>query len=261
MDRELVLAALIAIVVGPLIAAVAALRWRSIWAPVIPAALVIALLIGWALVEPEDAEPVPAWALLVALPVVIVWGRAILRATRALRYPDPVAADTVGLIRPRVRIAPWFSDSLDAPALAAAIEHERAHVRHRDPLRIWLAQLVTDLQWPIPSAAKRLSRWRHELELARDDEARRQGTDGADLAAAIVSAAKRPHVARNAVAALGARDLELRERVERLLAPLPSEPVAGPGIRALPFVMALVTAVFVGVYAGEPVVRALFGGS
>ena len=262
MDRELVLAALIAVVVGPLIAAVAALRWRSIWAPVIPAALALSLLLGWALVEPEDAEPVPIWALAVALPVALVWGRAILRSLRALRYPGgPVAADTVGLVRPRVRIARWFSDSLDAPALAAAIEHERAHARHRDPLRIWLAQLVTDLQWPIPSAAERFTRWRHAMELARDDEARRHGTDGADLAAAIVAAAKRPCMPRNAVATLGARDVELRERIERLLAPLPGEPVGDRRLRSVPLVMALVSALVVGACAGEPVVRALFGGT
>ena len=221
-DRELVLAALVALVVGPLIVGVAAVRWRSIWTPVIPAAGAFALLIGWALVEPADAEPVPAWTLVVALPVAIVWARAIVRALRALRAPnDPAAADTVGLRRPRVRIAPWFRDSLDPSALAAAIAHERAHARHRDPLRIWLAQIVTDLQWPIPRAAQRFARWRHSLELARDDEARRHGTDGADLAAAIVAAAKRPGPVRLAGASLCARDLELRERIERLLSPLP----------------------------------------
>ncbi len=142
MDRELVLAALVAVTVGPLIAAVAALRWRSIWAPVIPAALALALLIGWALVEPEKAEPVPGWALAFALPVALVWTRAILRALRALRDPrGPAAADTVGLLWPRVRVARWFFESLDAGALAAAVEHELAHARHRDPLRIWHATM------------------------------------------------------------------------------------------------------------------------
>lgn len=259
MDRELVLAALAAVTVGPLIAAVAALRWRSIWTPVIPAALALALLIGWALVEPEDAEPVPVWTLACALPVALLWARAILRALRALRDPrGPVAADTVGLLRPRIRVAPWFRESLDAPALEAAINHELAHARHRDPLRIWLAQLVTDLQWPNGRAAERFTDWRHALELARDDDARRHGTDGADLAAAIIAAAKRPCMPRNAIAMLGARDLELRERIERLLAPLP--PAARvPRSRMMPLVVALLTALVVGACAGEPVVRALFG--
>lgn len=259
MDRELVLAALVAVTVGPLIAAVAALRWRSIWAPAIPAALALALLIGWALVEPEAAEPVPVWALAFALPVALVWARAILRALRALRDPrGPVAADTVGLLRPRVRVAPWFGGSLDERALAAAIEHELAHARHRDPLQIWLAQLITDLQWPSGRAVERFTHWRHALELARDDEARRRGTDGADLAAAIITAAKRPCMPRNAIATLGARDLQLRERIERLLAPLrPATRV--PRSRTMPLVLALLIALVIGACAGEPVVRALFG--
>lgn len=184
------------------------------------------------------------------------------RAVCALRYPThSVAADTVGLVWPRVRIAPWFHDALDESARYAAIAHEDAHARHRDPLRIWLAQFVTDLQWPAPVATTRLARWRHELELSRDDEARRHGVEGADLAAAVVVAAMRPYLPRNAVAMLGTADFKLRERIERLLAPLPMQPVVTCWWRFMPLGIALFGALIVGICSGEHAIRLFIGGS
>src|SRR5262249_41912742 len=160
---------------------------RRVCLPVLPTVLGLALLAGWALQEPEQTdEVVSRVAVWLALLFAPGWIRACSRAVRSLRSPPKsITAATVGMLRPRVVISTQLEQMVDSHALAAAREHESAHARHADPLRIWLAQVATDLQWPGPAAPARLRAWREALEFARDDEARSRGADGADLAEAI----------------------------------------------------------------------------
>ena len=103
--------------------------------------------------------------------------------------------------------------------MVAALEHERAHVRGRDPLRIWLASIVTDMQWPWPPARRRFTAWLRALEIARDDEARANGVRGADLAAAIlaIATAQRALPTHCATAPLTDDSRRLQDRIARLL--------------------------------------------
>lgn len=204
MDRELVLMILIALLCGPTLAAFGSgwtgsaclprgrvserRAWRDLWLPFLPAMLMLAALTGWALREPAQAEPVPNALMLCAVPFICLFARAAWRALRSLRPPDDnLLAATVGLLRPRVIISARISAAIDQAALDAAIEHEKAHARHYDPLRLWLAQIGTDLLWPWPAAEVRLLRWKRDLEFERDDEARLCGASGPDLAAAILA--------------------------------------------------------------------------
>ena len=239
MDRELVLAGLTVTTIGtsllmagfwpqridPSISAREWERasWRAVWVPLVPAVLVVSVLVGWAIMEPaESDEHLPSSVFVVSGLFVALWSRAAIRAAASLNTRDPDVAGTVGLWRTRTVISDALVTALDADALAAARAHEAAHVRHRDPLRVWLAQVVTDLQWPWPAAHDRFERWRHALELARDEEARLAGVDGADLAAAILVAARlQTSCARGA--ALIDRQHGLEERIGRLLAPVPTE--------------------------------------
>jgi hypothetical protein len=201
--------------------------WLRLWRPLAPALIVAAWLCGWALSQPD---PVPArvgpLVFIVCAPFVLIGMRAILRAGWSLwGGPEQFGIATVGLIRPHIVFAPALARLLDDRAIQAALAHERAHVRHLDPLRIWIAQFVTDLQWPWSSAQRRFETWLAALEHARDDEARAEGIEGADLAAALV-ASVRFH--RNFAAGICARLIGDRsafaERVERLLQPLDSAP-------------------------------------
>src|SRR5260370_28665157 len=165
--------------------------WRQIWLPLLPTALVMAWLCGWALAEPDPTDEIlPSSWLLAALPFAALFLRSAVRAIYSLLQRPRHGAMTVGLLRPRVVLSPLLASALDGRAIRAAVEHERAHARHHDPLRVWLAQLATDLQWPWPEARKRFRSWIQALEIARDEEARARGADGADLAAAIIAAAK-----------------------------------------------------------------------
>jgi beta-lactamase regulating signal transducer with metallopeptidase domain len=144
----------------------------------------------------------------------------------------------------------------------AVLEHERAHARHCDPMRIWLAQLATDLQWPWPQAHERLRRWLLALELARDEEARATGVEGIDLADAILASARfDQRVNLPLQAALTGEPSALKQRIGRLLDPLPTDSeetqvsARGPLLILLPI---LSLALALGLMSGEPVIRVLF---
>jgi len=233
--------------------------WRRLWLPLLPSALALATMLGWRLQEPSVTdEPLRLVAALVALPLGLVWMRALARACVALARPHqmpPIA--TVGVFRPRIVCSEDLSDTLDPQALAAAVAHERAHVRRRDPLRIWLAQLATDLQGLGPFARRRLKAWMDSVEIARDEEARVEGISGDDLAAAVVAVAKMAQPATGAIACLTGTEASLAARVSRLLQPLPAHHRRRAVAIPLTIVAAVALGVGVGFTFGDSILRAL----
>ncbi len=202
------------------------MEWLALWWPLAAALTVAAWLCGWALSQPD---PVPAHVGLLifvaAAPFAIVGSRALVRAALSLGHSRRAyGIVTLGLLRPRIVIAPELASTLDQSAMQAALAHERTHVRHRDPLRIWLAQIVTDLQWPRRSANRRFESWLAALEHARDDEARAEGIEGADLAAAVLGSLRFQLGRGAAVATLIGRPEALPARIARLLQPLADAP-------------------------------------
>jgi hypothetical protein len=280
MDRDLAFCALALTVCGALSLLVGTLRfstlhdpsgqelerrtWRQLWLPLVPAALSLVLLIGWALQEPQRTdEIVKPLALMTSLPVAIIWLRAAWRAITALRRSDhDLTAMAVGLFRPRIVISEALRRAIDGPALDAALAHEQAHVRHHDPLRVWLAQIATDLQWPARAAGGRMDDWTSALELARDEEARRGGVRGDDLASAIVGAARLQRAAVRgpcAAASLTGQESTLLTRIRRLLRPL--APMPAPARVQRLWLLVVATALgaggIIGMAYGDAFVRAL----
>ncbi len=254
--------------------------WRRMWYPVVPTLFVAAWLCGWALREPDPVrDPLGRWVLLAAwLPFGLIFARAVARAIWSLlRNPIDCGISTVGLIQPQVTFSPFLAKQLDDGVIRAALAHERAHAIHRDPLRIWLAQLVTDLQWPWPWAGRRLEVWLEALELARDDEARAEGADGADLAEAVLASVR--YLERSAPRRAGLRlqgtqlaharliggSSALRKRVARMLAPLPQQSRDDSAVRTrleragTLLVPLLLAALLLGALYGERVMRPLLG--
>jgi len=232
------------------------LAWFRLLRPMIPALLVAACLCGWALSQPDPVpDRVGPLVFIVCAPLVLIGVRALLRAGWSLlRSPRRIGIVTIGLIRPRIVIAPELGRFLDERAMRAALAHERAHVRHLDPLRIWIAQFVTDLQWPWPSAQRRFETWLAALEHARDDEARAEGIDGADLAAALVASIRFHRESSGGICAplIGNRSA-LEERIARLLQPLASSRDNAPTNLQLAVLLsfALMLAVALGALYGE----------
>ncbi len=207
--------------------------WLRLWLPVMPTLMVAAWLCGWALREPDPVHDHFDHGMLAAacLPFAAIALRAALRAAWALvREPADIPICTAGLLRPRVVFSPFLARTLDEGQIRAAWEHEQAHARHRDPLRIWLAQVATDLQWPWPWARERFDAWIEILECARDDEARSRGASGVDLAAAVVATARQSFSPMGSQATLWSATVDaallgdarsLQTRIARLLSPLP----------------------------------------
>ncbi len=273
MDREIVLAFLIASTVAPLLGLATVFTrpptpcacawrwerrcWRRLWLPFLPAAVFLSLLLGWALREPEQAEPVPALVAVLAVPPLVVAIRALARRLVAQRRGGRPIAGTVGLLRPRIILDEQLNDFLDPAQKAAVYGHEAAHLRHRDPLRIFLAHLATDLQWPLRPATRRLDQWLHALEAARDEEARLRGIDGADLASAILVATRLKTDDERFTASL-ATEAELPQRLRRLLDPISHNLHRSPGlVLRLGLSSVLLASLAVGVVRGEAIVRLL----
>jgi hypothetical protein len=240
------------------------IAWRRVWLPVLPAATAAIWLCGWALVEPDPVpERVPISLIVISVPFGMLFARAAIRAGWALVADGGATGTaTVGLLQPWIVFSPHLAKALDNQQVEAALAHERAHVRHRDPLRIWLAQLATDLQWPWPQASERMRRWLLALELARDEEARAAGVDGTDLADAILASARYGHqVALSAQAALIGDQSALKERIRRLLDPLSDDAQAkrrSPYGALLALMPAMLLVLALGSIFGERVVPVLF---
>ena len=233
--------------------------WFRLLRPLIPALLVAACLCGWALSQPDPVpDRVGPLVFIVCAPFGLIGVRAMLRAGWSLlRSPNRLGIATIGLIRPHIVIAPALARFLDDRAMRAALAHERAHVRHLDPLRIWIAQFVTDLQWPWSSAQRRFETWLAALEHARDDEARAEGVDGADLAGALVASIRfHRHSTGGVCAPLIGNRSALEERIARLLQPLapPSDTAPTTLQVAVLLTLALMVAVALGALYGERLV-------
>jgi len=186
----------------------------------------------------------------------VLWLRALARLVLANLRRPAVAMGVVGLWRPRIVVEPAVACALDAEELAAALAHEEAHRRHRDPLRIALAHLACDLQWPWPQARWRLRAWLEALEEARDDGAVAAGADPAALAAAIIAVAR--HQVTAGAAALGATAVE--RRVARLLADEPRPPSAEAGrLASIAIGLVLVAALVAGIAVGDDLLCLLPG--
>ena len=280
MERESLLVVLIALLAGSAIIAGAGIStrvradaravvqlserrlWWRIWRPLIPAALIAAALCGWALAEPDPVpEHVPVTILIASVPFVGLFARAMVRAGWSLVRDDgdPEIA-TVGVVKPRIVISPHLARALDERALEAAIEHERAHARRRDPARIWLAQIATDLQWPWPQAQERFRCWIVALELARDEEARATGADGLDLARAIIAVARiRRGYPLATLAALTGEESVLKERIDRLIRPElePAAPAVSGWRPVWLLAGGIAASIALGLFFGEAAVAAL----
>lgn len=234
--------------------------WNRIWNPLLPALAVACVMVGWAIAEPVPADETVTWlAFLAASPFALVWCRALSRAAWwTWRRPHEPLAATVGLLRPTILLSPVLRAGLDRDALEAVRKHEEAHAVHRDPMRIWLAQLATDLQWPSPAAVGRLRTWRRALEMARDEEVRQAGTNGLALAAGILDVVRIMKGAAGPVAPLIDDERSLRERIERLIAPPVEDHQFTRSARRWTWVLAgLATALVAGIEFGDPVVAAL----
>lgn len=83
-------------------------------------------------------------------------------------YDRPLAL-TWGLWRPAVLLSTWMVQHLDRRELEAVLAHELAHVARRDSLVIWLATVLRDAFFYLPTSWAAYRQLQREKETACDD--------------------------------------------------------------------------------------------
>lgn len=102
-----------------------------------------------------------------------------LNATRPLCF-------TAGLVRPRVYVSSGLLSALGSASLEVVLEHEKAHVRRRDPFLWWLTSTLSLLHLP-PTRRLLLADFALACEEACDDRAARRLGDPILVAETILS--------------------------------------------------------------------------
>lgn len=91
-----------------------------------------------------------------------------------------------GSLRPRVYVSNAALETLTRDELAAVLAHERHHATRRDPLRIFVVQVLSDALFFLPVLRQLRDRYAALAEVAADEAAVRRSGDPAPLAAALL---------------------------------------------------------------------------
>jgi TonB family protein len=166
---------------------IAPLRWRApqrVYAPILPT-VTTAPIFAAPTPAPESSDIKPArivtgiWAagtllLLIRLLRNALQLRSIVRTAKGthpiLTTPLIRGPLVTGVFRPSI-LLPSESASWNAARSRAVIAHEAAHIRRRDPLILFTAQIATAIYWFHPLVWLGASRLRRESERACDDAA------------------------------------------------------------------------------------------
>jgi hypothetical protein len=127
-----------------------------------------------------------------------------------------VAFAVAGVARPRIVVSAGALTSLDDDELAAALDHERAHIARRHRFVMLLGIALRTVGGIVPGGGRALRELSFHLERDADTWTLRRRHDRLALASAICKAANAGHPARNA-ALTGLGTAGVRERVGQLL--------------------------------------------
>jgi beta-lactamase regulating signal transducer with metallopeptidase domain len=137
-------------------------------------------------------------------------------------YDRPLAL-TCGIFHPTILVSTWMLSHLDQQELEAVLTHELEHVARHDYLIIFLATVLRDAFFYLPTSRRAYRQLQHEKELVCDDLTVRVTRRPLALASALAKvwlhAAETPPLARfGAAQPLAERGHPLSARIERLLA-------------------------------------------
>jgi Zn-dependent protease with chaperone function len=148
--------------------------------------------------------------------------------------PAVPALTVAGVCTPRVLVSDAAAGLLDAREMQTALQHELAHIRHRDNLKKLLFNFTA-----FPGMAALEAAWSNAGELAADDAAVSNAGDALDLASALIKLSRLGPAPASALLATGlvqGSKASLNARVERLLA-WPQLPATASPARPLRFVI------------------------
>lgn len=120
-----------------------------------------------------------------------------LRISGQLDWPSPAKviddeapqAFCAGWLRPQVYVSTGALERLGEPELRAVLAHEAHHAARRDPLRIFVAQILSDALFFLPVMRHLRRRFAALAELAADEAAVRASGGPQPLASAMLASA------------------------------------------------------------------------
>jgi len=141
-----------------------------------------------------------------------------------LSCSDKPLALTCGIRHPTIVLSPWMVEHLDPRELEAVVVHELEHVARHDYLIIWLAAILRDAFFYLPTGWIAYRHLQQEKELACDDAVVRATQRPLALASALakvwLQAVDKPGLAKlGGAQALSAPETSIDGRIKRLLAP------------------------------------------
>ena len=146
----------------------------------------------------------------------------IRRVRLALCEREHPVALTYGIFHPKVLVSTWMIEHLDGRELEAVLAHELAHVARKDYLVIWVATILRDAFFYLPTSRAAYQLLHYEKELACDDRVVQTTRRPLALASALTKVWL--HMAEGAeirkykvVQPFAQGEKALHERVQRLL--------------------------------------------
>ncbi|MBI2940997.1 MAG: M56 family metallopeptidase [Chloroflexi bacterium] len=133
---------------------------------------------------------------------------------------DRPLAFTYGLFRPTLLLSTWMVEHLDRREVESVLAHELAHVARRDYPISWLATVLRDAFFYLPTSRAAHRELHHDKELACDDLAAHVTSRPLALASALAKVWQRAlaePALETAQPLLGTGEM-IEERIERLLA-------------------------------------------
>lgn len=99
-------------------------------------------------------------------------------------------AMTIGFLKPQIILSTGLLDMLEPTELNAVIDHEKCHMKHRDPLAIFLLSVISKGLLYIPIFAWIAKKYPIMIELRADKYAIGQMNQPADLGSALLKLLK-----------------------------------------------------------------------
>ena len=146
---------------------------------------------------------------------------------RVVPCQKPLAL-TYGFRQPIIVLSSWMVSNLDERELEAVLAHELTHVSRHDALVMWLAEMLRDAFFYLPTSWLAYRQLQQEKELACDELAATHTHRPLALAGALTKVwlqtlGSSAGVSSSLVQPLLQAKVAIQERIERLLAFSPSE--------------------------------------
>lgn len=148
-----------------------------------------------------------------------------------LRASDAPLALVCGVRCPTLVLSTWMLQRLDARELESVLAHELGHLARRDYPMAWLATVLRDAFFYLPTSRRAFRQIQHDKELACDDLAVSVTGRPLALASALAKVWQRSAAAPTFAAgqALAEPGTTIEQRIRRRLAPIvPAAPSLNP---------------------------------